>query len=275
MDDIAHSPHAERARFTYSAAADHYDLPTLSFWNRFGEETARRIPVCPGDRVVDLCCGSGASALAAARASGSGGHVIGMDVADGLLRLARDKASRHGLDNVEFVHHDATDTGLPDASADVVICVFGVFFAPDQAAFVSEMWRLVAPGGALAITTWGPGVFEPANSHFWEAVNEVEPSLYKAFNPWDALTSPDALAGLFASAGTAPPTISFVAGRHRLTDPADFWHVVMGSGYRGTVDALDPSAQARLHRLVDERLAAEQVLDIGVDVIYAVAHKPR
>ena len=164
MDDVALSAHAQRARSTYSAAADHYDLPALSFWERFGEQTVVRVPVTRGHRVVDLCCGSGSSALASARATGPEGRVLGIDVSEGLLSLAREKASRDGLDNVEFLHRDATDTRLPDASAVVVVRVFGVFFAPDLARFVAEMWRLVAPGGALAIATWGPGLFEPGNS---------------------------------------------------------------------------------------------------------------
>lgn len=72
-------------------------------------------------------------------------------------------------------------------------------------AFVAEMWRLVRPGGVLAITTWGPGLFEPANGRFWDAVGEVAPSLYKGFNPWDEITTPAALSELFASAGVAAP----------------------------------------------------------------------
>lgn len=82
--------------------------------------------------------------------------MLGIDVADGLLALAREKAAREGLENVEFVHRDATATGLVSEGANVVVCVFGVFFAPDMAAFVAEMWRLVTPGGRLAVTTWGP-----------------------------------------------------------------------------------------------------------------------
>jgi len=88
----------------------------------------------------------------------------------------RARAAREGLGNVEFRHGDATRTGLPDDGFDAVVCVFGVFFAPDMPAFTAEMWRLVRPGGVLAITTWGPGLFEPANTQFWESVGEVEPS---------------------------------------------------------------------------------------------------
>ena len=113
---------------------------------------------------------------------GPAGAVLGIDVAAPLLELARDRAAREGLANIEFRQGDAIATGLPDAGFDAVVCAFGVFFAPDMAAFVAEMWRLVRPGGVLAVTTWGPGLFEPANSQFWEAVREVEPSLFKAFN---------------------------------------------------------------------------------------------
>ena len=110
-------------------------------------------------------------------------------------------------------------------------------------AFVSEMWRLVRPGGRLAITTWGPGWLEPASSIFWQSVREVRPELHRAFNPWDEITTPDALAALLADGGVtatepAPVTVP-VAGRQPIDGPEDFWEIVLGSGLRATVDALD------------------------------------
>ena len=53
--------HARRAAATYGAAADHYDLPALSFWDRFGAATVSRLRLAPGHRVLDLCCGAGGS----------------------------------------------------------------------------------------------------------------------------------------------------------------------------------------------------------------------
>ncbi len=52
--------------------------------------------------------------------------------------------------------------GFPDGHFDAVVCVFGLFFVPDMEAQVAELWRMVRPGGQLAITTWGPGIFAPA-----------------------------------------------------------------------------------------------------------------
>jgi hypothetical protein len=91
----------------------------------------------------------------------------------------------------------------------------------------------------------GPGLFEPANSQFWEAVREVEPTLFKAFNPWDEITTPEALAGLFSRAGVPGPAVA-AAGQHRLDHPDRFWDIVLGTGYRATVDALSQEQRDRV-----------------------------
>lgn len=62
---------------------------------------------------------------------------------------------------------------------------------------------MVKPGGQLAVTTWGPDLFEPANSVFWDAVAELRPDLHRAYSPWDHLTDPEALRGLLVGAGAA------------------------------------------------------------------------
>src|SRR5262245_35340445 len=96
------SEHAGRAARTYGAAADHYCLPSLSFWDRFGAQTVARLRLEPGQAVLDLCCGAGASAIPAARAVGTTGRVLGIDVAEPLLGLARARAAQEGLANIEF-----------------------------------------------------------------------------------------------------------------------------------------------------------------------------
>jgi len=232
-----------------------------------------RLPLAEGNSVLDLCCGAGASAIPAARAVGPLGAVTGVDVAAPMLDLARARAAASGLANIEFRQADGITTGLAAASFDAVLCVFGVFFAPDMAAFVAEMWRLVRPGGMLAITTWGPGLFEPANGVFWEAVREIEPSLFKAFNPWDEITTPDALATLFARAGIGEAQIEAAAGRHELADPSRFWDVVLGSGYRATVDALRPDQQDALRGRLLRELHARGITTLRTDVVFGTATK--
>jgi ubiquinone/menaquinone biosynthesis C-methylase UbiE len=265
--------HARRASRTYGAAADHYGLGPLAFWDRFGADSVSRLQLAPGVSVLDLCCGHGASALAAARAVGPAGRVLGVDVAGPLLELARARAAGEGLVNVEFRQDDATCTGFPAGSFDAVVCVFGVFFAADMQAFVAEMRRLVRPGGVLAITTWGPDLFEPANSLFWDCVGAVEPSLYKAFNPWDEITSPEALAELFTPAGAGPVTVQAVSASHRLAHPDQFWDIVLGSGYRATVDALSPEQCDRVRDPLLRQLRSDGVTTLQTNVVFGTAQR--
>jgi ubiquinone/menaquinone biosynthesis C-methylase UbiE len=265
--------HVRRAARAYTAAADHYTLTTLGFWDRFGSATVSRLRLAPGMTVLDLCCGAGASAIPAAHAVGAAGRVLGIDVAAPLLDLARARAAREGLSSVEFRHGDATRTGLPDGSFDAVVCVFGVFFAPDMAAFVQEMWRLVRPGGVLAVTTWGPGLFEPANSCFWQCVTEVEPSLYKRFSPWDEITTPAALAELLTRAGVPRPAVAAVEARHHLEHPDRFWDIVLGSGYRATIDALSPDQRDHIRESLLAELRLREVTVVRTDVVFGTASR--
>jgi len=265
--------HVLRAARTYGAAADHYGLGSLSFWNRFGAATVSRLPLEAGQSVLDLCCGAGASAIPAARAVGPDGHVLGIDVAEPLLEQARAKAAAEHLQNIEFRCGDAITAGLPGASFNVVVCVFGVFFASDMAGFAAEMWRLVRPAGVLAITTWGPGLFEPANGIFWESVRAIQPALYKSFNPWDEITTPEALTHLYARAGILDVHVEAVPARHDLASPARFWDIVLGSGYRATVDALGRDEQDVLRESVLTELTSRSVTTLRTDVVYGTAIK--
>src|SRR5258706_5589285 len=120
-----------RVQLAYDAAADFYDHPVLSFWPYFGSRTVAMAGLNPGDAVLDVCCGAGASAIPAARSVWPGGSVLGVDLSASLVNLARAKASRLGLSNLEFRHADFASTPLPVGGFDAVLCVFGVFFFQD------------------------------------------------------------------------------------------------------------------------------------------------
>ena len=91
-----------RAAATYNAAADYFDAPALRFWDRLGRRTVERLSLRRGATVLDACCGSGASAIPAAEAVGLNGRVLGVDLAENLLILARAKAECRGLAQTEF-----------------------------------------------------------------------------------------------------------------------------------------------------------------------------
>ena len=199
--------HARRASDTYNAASDHYDAEPLGFWARVGQRTVERLGLRSGAAVLDAPCGSGASALVAAARIGPDGHVLAIDLAERLLALGRAKAAAARLANIEFRTGDMRAPGAADASFDAVVCVFGIFFVDDMDAQVRRLWRLLRPGGAIAITTWGSGMFAPGDAAFWAAIAAVRPDLVRGYNPWDALVNENAVRDLFARAGAAVPRI--------------------------------------------------------------------
>jgi len=174
---------------------------------------------------------------------------------------------------VEFRSADVEHTGLPPESFDAVVCVFGVFFLPDMPAAVAELWRLVRPGGMLAITVWGPGFLEPATTAFWDAVGAERPDLVGGFHPWTRVTDPAAVSRLFDQGGAAVPSVEAESGTHPLADPEDWWTMVLGTGYRATVQRLDPEAAGRVRTSSVEWLRRHEVRELEVNVIYARARK--
>ncbi|GAC1583434.1 MAG: hypothetical protein NVS3B24_22120 [Candidatus Dormibacteria bacterium] len=263
-----------RARDTYDAAADHFDAAPLSFWARIGQRTVDRLRLAAGNRVLDVCCGSGATAIPAAQAVGNFGTVVGVDLAENLLALARAKAAVKALRNVEFRCQDVERMGFPRASCDAVICQFGIFFLPNMEAGVKLLWSLLAPGGQLAITTWGPRVFEPGISLFWEEVGHERPDLVRAFNPWERISTPGQLAHLFLDAGAPTPVVEEESSTQALASADDFWTILRGSGTRSTIDALGPEAAERVRRATVDRLTERGILEVETNVVYAVASRP-
>ena len=262
-----------RATVAYNAAADSYDDPANSFWGRFGRTTVERLRLSPGARVLDVCCGSGASALPAAEAVGPDGSVLGIDLATNLLELARAKAAVRGLRNAEFRLGDMLDLNLPDSQFDAVVCVFGIFFVPDMSAAVRALWRVVRPGGRLALTTWGPRFFEPATAAFWNAIRAERPDLYRGFNPWDRICAPPAVDAMLREAGVEGAEVVAEAGQHPIASPEAWWAAVLGTGYRGTLEQLDAAGRERVRAANLHFIRQSGTRAVDANVVFAIARK--
>jgi ubiquinone/menaquinone biosynthesis C-methylase UbiE len=262
-----------RAAFAYNAAADFYDASPLSFWDYFGRRTIEMASLPMGSRVLDVCCGAGGSALPAAELVGSKGKVIGVDVAQALLELARRRAAQRNLTNIEFELGDMLALRFPGESFDAVVCVFGIFFVPDMEMAVRELWRCVRPGGQLAVTTWGPNFFEPANSAFWRSIKKVRPDLYKGFNPWDRIDNQASLKAILKEGGVESPKIIAENRSHPIHSAEDWWTILLGSGYRGTIEQLKSAERERVKEANLSFIRDEKISAIETNVLYALATK--
>jgi SAM-dependent methyltransferase len=117
------------------------------------DELAEALDIVPDERVLDVACGSGNGALAAARRAW--GNTVGADFVPALLERGRERAAAERLE-VEFVEADATDLPFPDAEFDVVMSIFGAMFAADQERAASELLRVCRPGGRIGMANWVP-----------------------------------------------------------------------------------------------------------------------
>ncbi|MEM6590220.1 MAG: methyltransferase domain-containing protein [Pseudomonadota bacterium] len=172
----------------------------------------------PGERVLDIGCGTGLSTMMAAQAVLPGGHATGADIAEQMLVKARSQAAE--LTNVEFLCADAQTHRFEVAAFDAVISRFGVMFFADPAAAFANIARAVKPGGRMVFMTWS-GILE--NPWFMvprdvavARLGAVEPTPPNAPGPM-GLADREYTADLFSKAGLTDVRISPV--KMDLTPP--------------------------------------------------------
>ena len=263
-----------KAIATYNAAAAMFDAKALSFWDRHGRAAVRRARIKAGDRILDLGCGTGASALPAARLAGASGEVVGVDAAQNMLARAREKAAMQGLTNARFERANMARLDFPDAYFDRIISVFAIFFLEDMATHVKSMWRMLRPGGRIVITTWGPRAFQPCADIFANCAGRFNAGAAVPARPWERLNAKEKLQRLFVQADVGAPQIDAVSDRQQLDTPHDWWSIVMGSGYRSVVDQLPLADAVSLKDAVLNALEKRGIQYIETNVLHAVIEKP-
>ena len=115
-----------------------------------GEELCEAADIRSGERVLDVACGTGNAAIAAARRFA---HVTGVDYVPSFLERAAARAASEGVE-ADFRHGDAEELPFEDGTFDVVLSAIGAMFAPDQERTADELVRVCRPGGRIALANW-------------------------------------------------------------------------------------------------------------------------
>ncbi len=116
------------------------------------ERVADALAPRPGQRWLDLACGTGAMAE---RAAAAGADVTGIDLAPVLIETARERAAEQGLE-IDYRVGDCENLDIDDGSFEAVSSTLGIMFAPDHAAAAREVARVTAPGGRICLACWTP-----------------------------------------------------------------------------------------------------------------------
>jgi ubiquinone/menaquinone biosynthesis C-methylase UbiE len=109
----------------------------------------------PGERALDVACGTGLVSLRMAEAVSPHGAIVGTDISGRMVEVAADIAAGHGFANVSFERADAEELPFPEASFDAAACALGLMYVPDPIKALAEMRRTLKPGGRAAAAVWG------------------------------------------------------------------------------------------------------------------------
>jgi len=167
----------------------------------------------PGQRLLELAAGVGDTGLIAAERLRPGGTLVSSDATEGMLDAARARARELGVENVEFKLLELEWIDLPIASVDAALCRWGLMFALDPEAALTETRRVLRPGGRLAIAVWD------APEH----------------NPWATIPT-----AVLVALGHIPAPDSSAPGMFTLASAGRLADLLEGAGFTEvTVDAVD------------------------------------
>lgn len=213
------------------------------------------IAVRPGDRVLDVGCGTGVVARQAAARTGRPADITGTDINAAMLDAARRVADREGLGDIAWRCCDAASMPFEDATFDVVLCQQGLQFMADRSAFMAEASRMLKPGGRLGVSVWksetpfGIALRGALDQEFGEGTTTL----------WKAATSlgdRDKLRFIAETAGFRNCHVRYGIKIARASDPEAFaCSVIDASPLAEAVAILDSDAQANLIRNIMDGIA--------------------
>lgn len=261
------------AEQTYGSAAQDYDDASHAFWQYVAMRSVGRLDLQPGERVLDVPCGTGSSLVAAARAVGPDGRVTGIDYASGMVAIARRRAAESGLATIDVRRGDMVAMARPAVPFDAVLCALGVFFVDDMSGLVRSLVTLVRPGtGRLLVSVFGEEFFEPLRTVFVDAVASVAPTV-DVIEPWRRTEQEATLRLLFAHADVDDVTVITDEDHLPLAGPSDWWRLVMGSGLRHTVQSLGDAAAAEVRARCEAEIIARGITHLTATTRYAAARR--
>ena len=237
------------------AAADYQRFLVPAIFERWAAMLIGVADLQEGDRVLDLACGTGVVARTAATRVGPTGRVVGVDVNDAMLTVARGSGSE-----VDYQSADATELPFADAAFDAVVCQQGLQFFPDRLGALQQVRRVLDRGGQATVAVWRSIDHSPVFAEFADALQRhAGPGAGTVMRSPFQLGAQDEVRALFAEAEFRDIRVEIQIAPVRFPSAAEMFEAeVRSSPLAEIVPSVDEDAIALLVEELEATLASHQ-----------------
>jgi ubiquinone/menaquinone biosynthesis C-methylase UbiE len=224
----------------YNLASAGYDLPSLKFFSLSATRLVQLLEVKPGQLILDVGTGTGVAAIRTAECCQPGGRVIGVDLAQEMLRFASIKVEAAEISNLYLQLGDGENLDFPDNTFDKVFSNASLFFLSDMLAGLKEWKRVCKPCGQIAFSGFGQSAFQPLSDLFEKRIRSYGITFAVPERPfsWQRLTEPEEYWTLLHRAGYQAVEVQVGQLGYYLSQAEEWWQIIWNSGFRGPVSRL-------------------------------------
>jgi ubiquinone/menaquinone biosynthesis C-methylase UbiE len=268
----------------FSRASTTYDSVGPRFFSHFGKRLVELTQIPAGAKVLDVASGKGSVLFPAGESVGFNGAVTGIDLAKGMVQELRKEIATSKIANIEVDQMDAEYLQFPDASFDIVLCGFAIFFFPQLDRALSEIRRVLKPGGRFAVTTWAESnrddlkwyddlleIYLPPE----EQSSDPQPPTGPVFN------TPEGLTNILSSGGFTDIQISNEVAEFTYKDEEEWWASIWSHGARANLEEIEhvhgPDGLERFKKEAFEKIKTIKQVDgfhSSISVLFGLSKKP-
>ncbi len=230
----------------------------------------------PGQRILDIACGTGWATMAAARAVGDIGKVTGIDIAEKMLEVARKKTEAAGLSNIEYRTGDAESLDFHEGSFDTIVCASSIFLLADIVKALQEWRRVLRPGGKVAFSSFGGDFMRPAYTLFLERLTKYDRMAPPTEQFGLRTSTPERCRELLKNAGFKNIEVTSEQQGDYLHNLQDYWQEISSTIMRPRLLMIGPEKLAKFraeHLAEVEALRTDKGIWMDIPVHFSVAIK--
>lgn len=197
-----------------------YTETTMGYFEGFIDAALEFVEPGRDDRVLDVACGPGTLALAAAARVA---RVDALDFSENMIAMLRKGMADAGVTNIEPALGDGQDLPYDDATFDAAFSMFGLMFFPDRGKGYAELFRTLKPGGRVCVSSWAPVDRSPMVQGIFGALRAINPDIPEPKTDVGSLENPDVLSAELSAAGFRDVQVHGVTHCHEFASAAEFW----------------------------------------------------